>query len=389
MGHQDFSFHDEFGPAYVVRVYNHKIGLRGILVIDNLAFGPGKGGIRMTPSVTEEEVFRLARTMTWKNALAGIPFGGAKSGIIYDSRSKVDKKSLIQGFARAIKNFLPDKYIAGPDVNTGEREMQWFVEAVRDRKAATGKPKKLGGLPHELGSTGFGVAQAVKIAADFKKIDLKKATVAIEGFGNVGSFAFKFLSDMGAKIVAVADSRSTIYSREPIDYERLLKVKASGRTVGDYTDGKKLLREAIFALPVDILVLATVTDVINEKNKNSVQAKIIVEGSNIPIKETIEKELGGRGILIVPDFVANAGGVISSYAEYKGYGAEKMFKLVKEKVTESTELVLSQSFKKKISPREAALKVAKEKVLKGNAALINGAARQAKFGRRNLEAMGD
>ena len=362
MKYQNFSFHDEFGPAYVVKVYNPKIGLRGILVVDNLALGPGKGGIRMTPGVTEEEVFRLARTMTWKNALADIPFGGAKSGIIYDPAIKNDKKALIQEFARTIKDFLPDKYIAGPDVNTGEREMQWFVEAVKNRKTATGKPKKLGGLPHELGSTGFGVAHAARIAAELKRLDFKKMRVAIEGFGNVGSFAFKHLGEMGAKIVSVADSRASIYVEKGLDYEKLVGLKSKGKSVGDYDHVKKMTREAIFALPIDILILATVTDVITDNNKNAVQAKIIVEGSNIPMREKIEEELFNRGILIVPDFVANAGGVISSYAEHKGYSASKMFKLVEEKVTKSTRLVLEKSLKLNKNPRAVALELAKERI---------------------------
>ena len=359
---QNFPFHDEFGPAYIVKVYDPKIDLKGILVIDNLAFGPGKGGIRMAPTVTEEEIFRLARTMTWKNVLAGIPFGGAKSGIIYDSSKKQDKKMLIQAFARAIKEFLPNKYIAGPDVNTGELEMKWFVEAVKDRKAATGKPKKLGGLPHELGSTGFGVAQATKVAAQILKLDLKKVTVAVEGFGNVGSFAFKHLKEMGAKIVAVSDSRGTAFFKGGLDYEKLKHVKDRGKSVSDYGEGAKMTREAIFALPADILVLATVTDVINEKNKNAVQAKIIVEGSNIPMRENIEDELFKRGIVIVPDFVANAGGVISSYAEYKGYSIARMFKLVEEKMTATTKAVLTESLNKHKNPRAVALDLAIKRI---------------------------
>lgn len=176
---------DRFGPEYIIKVYDPKIGMRGFLVIDNTALGPGKGGIRMTPNVGEEEVFRLARTMTWKNALAGIPFGGAKAGIIWPGGSDELKKQYIQSFARAIKLFTPKKCIAGPDVNTGEKEMQWFVEATGNWRSATGKPanlcmKSFGktgekcGIPHEFGSTGFGVAETAKVAAKLKGIDIKK-----------------------------------------------------------------------------------------------------------------------------------------------------------------------------------------------------------------------
>src|SRR3989338_10220879 len=165
---------DEIGPEKIVRVSDKKTGMKGILVIDNTALGPGKGGIRMTPTVTEEEVSRLAETMTWKNSLADIPFGGAKAGMIWPPSAEATggtsdslKKLHVQSFARALAPFIPNKYIAGPDVNSGEKEMLWFVQALGNFEAATGKPgkycrvvagKKMCGLPHELGRTGFGVA---------------------------------------------------------------------------------------------------------------------------------------------------------------------------------------------------------------------------------------
>jgi glutamate dehydrogenase (NAD(P)+) len=190
---------DKFGPEYIVKVYDPKIGRERFLVIDNTVLGPGKGGIRMTPEVTIEEVFRLARTMTWKNALAELPFGGAKAGIIWRGGHNNLKKQYIQSFARAIKLFTPRKYIAGPDINTGEKEMQWFVEATGNWRSATGKPANLCmkvfgkpgekcGIPHEFGSTGFGVAQVTAISCETAGIPLKNALVAIHGFGNVGSF---------------------------------------------------------------------------------------------------------------------------------------------------------------------------------------------------------
>ncbi|MBI3088821.1 MAG: Glu/Leu/Phe/Val dehydrogenase [Candidatus Colwellbacteria bacterium] len=388
---------DKFGPEYVLTVNDPAIGMTGFLVIDNTTLGPGKGGIRMTPTVTLEEVFRLARTMTWKNALADIPFGGAKGGIIYPSEASAKeglapsqklKKEFTQSFARMIKPFLPKLYIAGPDVNTGEREMQWFVEATGNWRSATGKPANLCiptfrkhaaplkrgeprqeswrgakcGIPHEFGSTGFGVAHATVVAAAIKGIDIRKTTVAIEGFGNVGQFAFKYLAEMGSRIVAVADSKGAVYNEKGLEEKILKRVKAMGKSVSQYPGGKAIPREKIFSLPVDILIPASVTDVINEKNKKSIKAKIIVEGANIPMKEKIEDELFKKGILIVPDFVANAGGVISSYAEYRGYNPKKMFDLVERKVRKSTTLVIKESLKKKRNPRGVALKIAEKRI---------------------------
>ncbi len=353
---------DKFGPEYVLEVYEPKINMKGFLVIDNTVLGPGKGGIRMTPNVTKEEVFRLARTMTWKNALADIPFGGAKGGIVWQGGGEELKKQFVQSFARRIKNFMPDYYIAGPDVSTGEREMQWFVEATGDPRSATGKPAGLGGLPHELGSTGFGVAEAAAVAAEIDGINIKNATVAIEGFGNVGMFAAKFLAGKGARIVSVADSKGMIYDPGGLDVLKLIEIKSGGGTVHEYPEGEKMPREEIFSLEVDVLIPASITDVVNDGNKNAIKSKIIVEGANIPMTEKIEEELWRRKILIVPDMVANAGGVISSYAEYMGYGPDKMFELVEEKIKKSVGTVLRLSLEQKRNPREVALEIAGAKI---------------------------
>ena len=360
---------DKYGPEYVIEVYDSSIGMEGFLVIDNTVLGPGKGGIRMTLGVTSEEVYRLARTMTWKNALAGIPFGGAKAGIVWKGGDDLLKKQFVQSFAKAIKPFLIKKYIAGPDVNTGEKEMQWFVEAVGNLRAATGKPSKLChpsgercGLPHELGSTGFGVAQATAIAIKMKGLDIKQTTVAIEGFGNVGEFTLRHLVGMGAKIAAVTDRSGGAYDKNGLDEKTLLRLKQQKKSPVEYPGGTKIKTAQIFGLPVDILIPAAVTDSINEKNKKEIKAKIIVEGSNIPMRESIEEEFFRKGILVVPDFVANAGGVISSYAEYRGYSHEKMFRLVEKKIKNATTAVLKQSLKENRNPREVAMEMAVRKV---------------------------
>jgi glutamate dehydrogenase (NAD(P)+) len=364
---------DQFGPECVVEVYEPSLGMNGFLVIDNTALGPGKGGIRMTASVTQEEVGRLARAMTWKNALAGIPFGGAKAGIVWPGGSSELKKKYIQSFARAIKLFIPKKYIAGPDVNTGEREMRWFVEVTGNWRSATGKPadlcmkivgkkKRKCGIPHELGSTGFGVAQATAIAAAMRGIDIRKSTVAIHGFGNVGTFTYLYLRDLGANIVAVANSSTAIFSERGLDHKELRQVIRGKKLLKDCANAKKLSPDDFWKIPVDILIPASVTDVINNKNKNDIKAKIIVEGANIPMREEIEKELFDRGVLVVPDFVANAGGVISSYAEYRGYNPSQMFDLVAKKIRRSVYEVLEQSLKLKKNPRDVAVTIAKAKV---------------------------
>ena len=365
-------FKDDLGPEKIVEMYDPATGMRGFTVIDNTARGPAKGGIRMTPTVNIKEVFRLARAMTFKNALADLPFGGGKSGIIYNKEVDADKKEeFIKSFAKALKNLVPAEYIAGPDINTTEKEMQLFVEAHGDFNAATGKPgnyckivdgKKVCGLPHELGSTGLGVNYATQVALKHANIPIQGATIAIEGFGNVGTFTFRYLEEAGAKIVAISDSKGCLYNPDGLSFKEIEKIKSEKGTV---TAGKGRILPAhkLFELPVDVLIPGALPDVITRQNMNSVQAKIIVEAANIPIPLDVEKEMSKKR-LIVPDFVANAGGVISSYVEYIGKDEKFMRATVKKKILTNTELVLETAKQQSITTRDAAMQIAKERVKK-------------------------
>lgn len=281
---------------------------------------------------------------------------------------------MIQAFACAIKEMSPKKYIAAPDMNTGEEEMQWYAEANGSWKSCTGKPadyciKALGGrwercgIPHEFGSTGFGVAHSAIVACDFLGLH-RHASVAIEGFGNVGSFTAKYLSGFGARIVAVSDSKGCVYDPSGIDFDELLKIKQETGSVANYKHGKKIRNGEIFGLPVDILIPAAQPDVITKENVGKIKAKIIVEAANIPATPEIEEMLHRRGILVVPDIVANAGGVISSYAEYRGHHPKKMLEMVEKKIVKNTKMVLENAKRKNISPRAAAMEIAMERVRK-------------------------
>ncbi len=365
---------DDLGPEIVFHMYDPKLNFRAVAVLDNLNLGLAKGGIRMTGTTSPFEVSRLARAMTLKNSLAGLPFGGGKSGIMVDPKgmSMAKKKAIIESFGRMIRPLAPKYYIAGPDINTTEREMQWLSEANGSWDACTGKPanfcssvggKKRCGLPHELGSTGYGVALATIAALEHLEISVAGAEIIIAGYGNVGVFAHKFLQEQGAKIVAVNDSSGTIYDRRGLDFTKLNDVKQKTGSVTNYPGGKKLTREVIYELSADALIPAAGTDVINETNVAKVKAKSIIEGANIPMREHYEKMLHKKDILIIPDFLANAGGVISSYAEYKGYDAKRMFKLIREKITPNTKEVLEIVGKGTMMPRDAALKIAKARVV--------------------------
>jgi glutamate dehydrogenase (NAD(P)+) len=368
---------DEIGPEYIVQVYDPKLNFHGVAVLDNLNLGMAKGGIRMTGSVTPVEVSRLARAMSYKNALAGLPFGGGKSGIMVDPKgmSLNKKKAIIESFAKMLRPIVPKYYIAGPDINTTEREMAWFADAHGEWESVTGKPatytsKKGGktrrGLPHELGSTGFGVALSAKIALEHLGMKVQGAEVTIAGYGNVGVFAHKFLEEWGARVVAVSDSSGTIYDRHGLSYATLNKIKTKTGSVLNYpasATSKKLSRDVIYELSADVMIPAAGPDVINSSNVDRVKAQIIVEGANIPMREEFEKQLHRKNVLIIPDFAANAGGVISSYAEYMGYDAKKMFKLVESKIVPNVKEILSVMGKGTSTPRDAAMRIAKKRIL--------------------------
>jgi len=354
-----YSFADEWGPERVIEVHDTKLKFQGVLVIDNTARGPGKGGMRMVPDITTNEVFGLARAMTWKNALADIPFGGAKAGIRADPK-RTDKEAVLRSFARLLGPVIPKYYCAGPDMNTAEREMAWFSDELGTRAACTGKPFALGGLPHELGSTGFGVVQAAKVAMEFSKKPLSGASVAIEGYGNVGTFAHKFLEEMGANVVAISDSKGTAYAQSGLKYAQSMKVKAEKGTITAYQGAKVLPAGALFGLDVDILIPGARPNVITEANVNEVKAKLVVEAANIPMTPAIEHKLSKKGILVVPDFVANAGGVISSYVETINGTPGQMFEMVERKIVDNTRLCLEKAEGRDV--RTAALSIAQERV---------------------------
>ncbi len=362
---------DEFGPEKILEVYDFKTKMHGFVVIDNTSRGPAKGGIRMTPSVSIDEVARLARAMTWKCAIAALPFGGGKSGIIADPRTmnQDQKDAIIASFSRALKPVSPKYYIAAPDVNTAEHEMKVFATANGSMKSCTGKPANLCvrsgqkcGIPHEYGSTGFGVYHATLVALNHLGRDVKNTTFAIEGFGNVGTFAAQYLTEAGAKFVAVSDSKGCLHNPQGIDYKQLMAVKEKTGSVTNYKPGTVLDGKKLFELDVDVIIPAALPDVITAENKDRVRTTLIVEAANIPIKPDIEAQLEKKGVLIVPDVVANAGGVISSYAEYRGLNPRDMFSLVEKKIVQNTKLVLEHAKKEHMTTRDAALDIAMKRV---------------------------
>ncbi len=356
-----FRFMDELGPAKIIHVYEPSVGLRGALVVDNVARGPAIGGLRMGPDVCTEECYRLARAMTLKNAAADLPHGGGKSVIYADPKMpKKDKEQLIRAFASSLREIK--EYIFGPDMGTDEECMAWIKDEIG---RAVGLPTDFGGIPlDEVGATAWGLTHATEVAIEYCDFALEGARVVVQGFGAVGKHAARFLTEKGAVLVGAADSRGTIYNSQGLDVNALIELKQAGKSVADYTDGKKLARDVVVDLECDIWIPAAQPDVIDERNVTRLKTKLVVEGANIPITCGAEKHLHDNGVIVLPDFIANAGGVICAAMEYQGASQTAAFHAIEEKLRRNTKQMLENATTKGIQPREAARGIAVQRLKK-------------------------
>ena len=367
-----FEWMDEWGPEKVVVVYDTRTQMKGMLVIDNTARGMGKGGCRMAPDVSLWDCFRLARNMTWKWAIADINLGGAKAAIVADPRSP-NKEEILRAFVRAIRKFLPNEYVFGNDMGISERDAAIVVdECGGDMRVATGTPAGLGGLPYdELGLTGYGVAEATEVGAEYFGINLREATISIQGLGAVGSFTAKFLHEKGARIVAVSGTRGALYEPSGLDVKQLMRLKKEfGReAVKKYEGGRLIPLGDELTLDVDILIPAAKGDVITKQNVDGVKAKMIVEAANFPIIPGCQKKLNKKGIILIPDILANSGAVIGvGKSMLYRYACERVdlgdvYESIKSKMRSNVTMVLSEATKTNRLPVDVALDIAKERVL--------------------------
>ncbi len=354
-----FAFADELGPLKIIHVQDDAIGLKAILVIDNVAIGPSIGGLRMAPDVTVEECFRLARAMTLKNAAAGLKHGGGKSVMVGDpAMPKAEKEKLIRAMACALKG--EDMYVFGPDMGTDEECMAWVHDEIG---RAVGLPREFGGIPlDELGATGYGLAHAADVAAEFAGIELNGARIAVQGFGSVGSHAARFLAERGCVLVAAADSKGMVHDPGGLDINALDALRKDGKSVVEAGVGETMERDAVITVDCDVLVPAARPDVIHEDNVDGITARLILQGANIPATVDAEHRLHERGVVNLPDFIANAGGVICAAMEYAGAGETAAFDTIKEKIRANTLAILEIARDRKIPLREAAKTLAMERV---------------------------
>jgi glutamate dehydrogenase (NAD(P)+) len=367
-----FEWMDEWGPEKMIVVHDTKTGMKGMLVIDNTARGPGKGGCRMDPNMTLHDCFRLARTMTWKWAMADIFLGGAKAGIRNDPKSP-NKEEIIRAYVKKIRKFLPDEYVFGNDMGFAEKDGAIALDEMEDMKAAVGTPAELGGLPYdELGITGFGVAEASECAMQLFGRQLRGASVAIQGFGAVGAFAAKFIRAKGAKVVAVSSVEGALYDPQGLDIDTLFALREThgDLSIRKYGKGEIIPLGKELELEVDLLIPGATGDVITEKNMKNIKAQMIVEGANFPTTLEAQKYFHAKGIPLVPDFVANAGAVMGAgKAMDNRYSCDildpqEVYDTVKRKMWKNVTMVMEEAQKSKRLPREVAEGISKERVRK-------------------------
>jgi glutamate dehydrogenase (NAD(P)+) len=359
---------DQWGPEKVLQVYDPDTGMKGVLVIDNTSTGPGKGGIRFAEGTSPLDVFKLARTMTWKCA-AGLPFGGAKGGIIADPNS-VDRVAWVKSFAKMIRPYCPGQYIAATDIETTELDMAIFAHEIGDMRACTGKPSELGGIPHELGTTGYGVTTALETAlevlSELKAIHIQRDNkVSIQGFGNVGSFTARFLDSAGIKVVTISDVSGLVCNKDGLNIPRLM-IDMKGKSILSDLDGYDILdKNQIFEFNSDIFIPAAMGNVIIYKTVTKLLnhgVKIVIEAANLPTSSTADEYLNKNGVWLIPDFLANAGGVIGSFVEYQGRTEKEAFELIRYKISKNIKNILTQAIMNEENPRILALEMSKQRV---------------------------
>jgi glutamate dehydrogenase (NAD(P)+) len=345
----------------------------GYRVQYNITLGPAKGGIRYHPDVTLDEVKTLAAWMTWKCAVAGVPFGGGKGGVVCDptKMSQRELEALTRRYIAEIVDAIgPEKDVPAPDVNTNEQVMAWVMDTYSmhvghtTTAVVTGKPIILGGSLGRREATGRGVMITTREAAKHLDIDIKNATVAIQGFGNVGSVSADLLAEIGAKVVAVTDWKGGVYNPAGLDIGALIAWTTNNKTVAGFPTGEPLEGSKLFELDVDILIPAALENQITMENAPKIKAKIIAEGANGPTTPDADNYLHDRGVFIIPDILANAGGVTTSYFEWVqdryGYFWEEpeVNERLERKMVEAFNRVLTTSVRYKCDMRTAAYIVA-------------------------------
>ncbi len=360
---------DEIGPECILHVSDRTVGMKGVVVIDTTVFGRASGGTRMLPDITTEEIAWLARAMTHKYATLDAQLGGAKGGIWFDPTIRGEQRdAVLRAYGNAVKPLLASGVVRlGADMGTNARDTELI------REGAGLPPSRGSALPQEEGedpigdqATAYGVVVAAKAACEFAGMDLKGARVAIEGFGKVGGCAARLFLDEGANVVAVSTIRGTVYDEKGLDVVKLMDARRQrgDEGVDEYPEAEHMDSEAIYTLPVDVLVPGARPHVINEDNVHQVRASVISSLANVPVSDGAVETLFQRGIHFVPDFISNMGWFVPWLVSAVGGTTQDVFKGVSELMTPLARIILADSHKEGISPRALAVMRNKEKILR-------------------------
>ena len=367
----------ELGVQVPVRMDDGRIEVfNGYRVQHNGARGPYKGGVRFHPQADQEEIRALASLMTWKTALMGLPFGGAKGGVQCDPRqlSEGELNRLTRRYTLNIEHLLgTNRDIPAPDLGTNSQTMAWMMDAYgqlhgHSPAIVTGKPVELGGSLGRESATGRGVAYILEEAAKNLRLNLQNLRVVVQGCGNVGSWTARLLNEYGCRIIAVSDVRGGIYNPRGLDVPRLVEHKMAGNSVTEFREGDSIGNAELLELECDVLIPAAIDNVITGKNAPQVKARVVMEAANHPITVEADSILNDRGIVVLPDILVNAGGVTVSYFEWTQNLQE--FRWEEDRVNEELRKVMVRAYRtvqekvtsEGINHRQAAFEIGVQRV---------------------------
>ncbi len=358
---------------------NKLIRVTAFIVRHNYALGPAKGGIRMTPDVTIDDVSGLAMEMTWKTALIDVPFGGGKSGIRFAPKSITteDKEIIIRAFTRAMHRHIgPEIYVPAPDMGTTQSDMGHIRDCISYSEGTaitrgcfvTGKPVIVGGIVGRTEATGRGVVHTIMTACEKLNLDINDLTVAVQGFGNVGSVAALEIAQSGAKVIAISELAGSLYNSQGIDVPALAEHVEKTGSVLDFPHAEKIEHDALFELDCDILIPAATQSQITVKNAPKIKAKIIAEGANAPTTPAADEIINQKNIFVIPDILCNAGGVFVSYLEYtqetqrEQWTLEEVNQRLSKRMTQRFHDVYQYARENQLTMRAAAMNIAVDRV---------------------------
>jgi glutamate dehydrogenase/leucine dehydrogenase len=362
-----FKYTDEIGPEKIVYLYDPDTDMKGVIVVDTMNLAGAGGGTRMLPDITTEEMFGLARAMTYKFAMIDLPVGGSKAGIWADPGMPREKKeAVLKAFGRLVKPIIESGVTVASDMGTDTQDVETiYAGAGLDNQTSGLSLQEKDGEPLENHATGYGVVVAARAACEYAGMDIHNATVAIEGFGKAGGGVARYIEEAGATVVAMSNIDGTVYNKDGLDIPALLLARETSgdKALSDYKNAEHLSTEDLFALPVNILVPGARPYVINGDNADSVQANVISSIANNPVTDEADHVLFKKGALFMPDFLSNAGGVVIAILDLLGGTADDLFRSLDSLIAPLTKEILSDAEKEKTPARILAMNRIKEKII--------------------------